>query len=102
MQGRAVEQCVGFGDEGVEAGGRAEIGGDMMSPVRIALAFRRHRLARGGYDLPTRRAEMPYRRVADAPARAGENEILVLDCHTGKTTPRRPPRPSVKRLGRLM
>src|SRR6185312_16418489 len=81
MQRLAVEQRLRLGDEGIDALGVAEIGGDVVRPVGIALAFRRHRLARAGDDLPAGLAEMPHGGMADAAAGAGEDETLALRAH---------------------
>src|SRR5579872_3597637 len=49
----------------------------MVRPVGIALAFRGDVLARRGDDAPARLAEPAHRRMADAAARAGQQEGLA-------------------------
>ena len=70
-----------LGDEALDLGGIGEIGGDVVRPVGIALAFGRHVLARGGDDAPAGLAEAAHRGVADAAAGAGEEEGLARALH---------------------
>ena len=82
---RPVEIVLGLGDEAIEIGGLAEIGGDVVGPVRVAPAFRRHPLARAGDDPPPGVAEALDRRVPDAAAGAGQQQDFSFVAHCAST-----------------
>ncbi len=68
---RAIDVVLGLGDKMVQIRGVAEIRGDVVAPVWVALAFRRHDIARAGDDAPSGIAEALDRGVSDAAAGAG-------------------------------
>src|SRR5690242_3938142 len=82
---RPVEQLACLGDEAIEILRIPEIGGDVMGPVRIALALLRHRLAGAGDDPPFGIAESLDRGVADPAARPGQQQNLSVTAHRAPT-----------------
>src|ERR1700730_989785 len=82
---RAVEKLSGLGDEVIEIGGIGEGGGDVMGPVRGALAFGRHRVPRAGDDPRAGVAEALDRGVADAAAGAGQQQDSAPTAHRAAT-----------------
>ena len=83
MERAVADQLRRLGDEALDPSGIGEVRREMMRPVGIALALGRHVLARGGDDAPAGLAEAPHRGMADAAARAGEEQGLVVS-HVGR------------------
>src|SRR5215469_2405361 len=54
-----------LGDKALEVGGIGKIRGDVVGPIRVTLAFRRHGVSRAGDDAPAGVAETLDRCVAD-------------------------------------
>ena len=82
---RAFERILGLVDKMVEVGGVAEIGGDVVGPVWVALAFGRHGVTRAGDDPPSGVAEAFDRGVPDPAARAGQQQDLARAAHRAAT-----------------
>src|SRR4029077_13409784 len=82
---RPVEQLAGLRHEVFEVLRITEIGGDVMGPVRVALALLGHRLAGAGDDPPFGGAEALDRGVADPAARAGQQQYLSVTAHRAPT-----------------
>src|SRR5271170_4532647 len=82
---RTVEGIFRLGDKAVEIRWIAEIGGDVMGPVRVALALRRHRVARACNDPPAGIAEAFDRRMPDAAAGTGQQQDPALAAHRAAT-----------------
>src|SRR3954471_11388019 len=80
-----VEQRAGLGHKVFEVLRIAEIGCDVMGPVRVALALLRHRLPRAGDDPPTCVAETLDRGVPDPAACPGQQQHLSFTAHRAPT-----------------
>src|SRR6516162_4036615 len=82
---RAVEKLPRLGNEVLEVVRIGKIGGDMVGPVRVALAFGRHVVARTGDDPPAGIAETLDRGVPDPAAGAGQQQNLAHPAHRTAT-----------------
>src|SRR5262249_55783965 len=81
----AVNQRSRLGHEVVDILGIAEIGRDVMGPVRVAFALLRHRVTRARDDPPTGLAKALDSRVPDPAARSSQQQDLPLADHPAPT-----------------
>src|SRR5215469_12583046 len=82
---RAIEKPFRLGDKALKVDRLGEVGGDVVSPVRVALAFGRHGVARASDDPPAGIAKAFDRGMPDPAAGTGQQQDLARPAHRAAT-----------------
>src|SRR5262249_2869621 len=80
-----VKKPVRLGDQVIKVVEIGEVGGNVVGPIRVALAFRRHGIPRAGDDAPAGIAKAFDGGVPDTTAGAGQQQDLAGTAHRATT-----------------